>query len=328
VQLQRVTSNFTLSDEEVAKIKDASNPLQVRMVCLSVENNQGVHCWPVQGTCQVNGSANLKLTYRSAGYPHIGIPEIISEHVKEGVNSFQVFNPYESNRNYVVLIDLVEVETVEMKIKKLKETSVISFADGLKKVVDQFKSNDTDELSMDSTKISLRCPLGLARIGAPGKGKDCVHIQCFDLTTFISFYQNSTSVAAWSCPVCNKPSSNLIFDGYFDKILADTKDVDAEKSELSVLVQSDGSYKLIDTQNKRKREDSASSAEHFPPQKKSTGSGTQALKPAAEIIAIESDNDDDIPMDDLMSLFDRPFPTPPAARAPVYGSASAPIEID
>jgi hypothetical protein len=40
-------------------------------------------------------------------------------------------------------------------------------------------------------------------IDMPVRGTKCVHGQCFDLKTFLSF-MNVQRVRQWKCPVCNK----------------------------------------------------------------------------------------------------------------------------
>jgi MIZ/SP-RING zinc finger len=41
------------------------------------------------------------------------------------------------------------------------------------------------------TRLSLRCPLGLVPITVPARGRHCSHLQCFDLTTFLSFNEKN-----------------------------------------------------------------------------------------------------------------------------------------
>ncbi|KAG5175011.1 hypothetical protein JKP88DRAFT_139990, partial [Tribonema minus] len=44
-----------------------------------------------------------------------------------------------------------------------------------------------EELMATSTRLSLRCPLGLVPIAVPARGRGCAHLQCFDMATFLSF---------------------------------------------------------------------------------------------------------------------------------------------
>ena len=49
--------------------------------------------------------------------------------------------------------------------------------------------------------MSLLCPITFKRMTLPARGIDCVHIQCFDLESYLKC--NSEKLV-WKCPVCNK----------------------------------------------------------------------------------------------------------------------------
>jgi len=52
------------------------------------------------------------------------------------------------------------------------------------------------------TKLSLLCPLTRMPIKTPVRGRDCKHLQCFDLLTYL--HSNKTVTGSrWRCPVCN-----------------------------------------------------------------------------------------------------------------------------
>ena len=85
------------------------------------------------------------------------------------------------------------------------------------------ESDDIEIVSEDS--ISLKCPLAFTRITVPCRGLSCRHLQCFDLSNFISFAERSSR---WECPVCDK---NVIFeDLYIDSLsqLALQRNVDSD----------------------------------------------------------------------------------------------------
>mmetsp|Transcript_8965 Transcript_8965/g.20978 ORF Transcript_8965/g.20978 Transcript_8965/m.20978 type:complete len:188 (+) Transcript_8965:3-566(+) len=58
-------------------------------------------------------------------------------------------------------------------------------------------------LTAASTRLSVRCPIGLGPIGIPVRGRGCTHLQCFDLVTFLQMNKNY-GVARWRCGVCSK----------------------------------------------------------------------------------------------------------------------------
>lgn len=66
-----------------------------------------------------------------------------------------------------------------------------------KEAVAKRRSEEVDEdgeVEVGDQIVSLICPIALRRIGLPGKGRDCKHVQCFDLEVSVS-----SSVSALFC---------------------------------------------------------------------------------------------------------------------------------
>jgi hypothetical protein len=83
-------------------------------------------------------------------------------------------------------------------------------------------------------RLSLRCPISLAQIRIPSRGRNCRHARCFDLETYIKFCDGRNR---WNCPVCDGPCPYraLFVDARFEGIVSRVgPDVD------SVIVKSDG----------------------------------------------------------------------------------------
>ena len=62
------------------------------------------------------------------------------------------------------------------------------------------KAQDSD-LVATSTVMSLKCPLSTLRIDLPCRSTVCLHVQCFDATSFLQLQQQAPT---WTCPICNK----------------------------------------------------------------------------------------------------------------------------
>lgn len=62
------------------------------------------------------------------------------------------------------------------------------------------------------------CPLGQMFIETPVRGKNCKHVQCFDLETYLLMNKAQPN---WECPVCSKKTltDDLIVDEYMKEIL-------------------------------------------------------------------------------------------------------------
>lgn len=59
----------------------------------------------------------------------------------------------------------------------------------------------------------------------PVKGKQCQHINCFDLQTFLTFQFYSTD-RLWKCPLCRKDARTLQVDKFQLHILEEIKGLD------------------------------------------------------------------------------------------------------
>ncbi|KAJ3385034.1 hypothetical protein HDU84_002486 [Entophlyctis sp. JEL0112] len=58
------------------------------------------------------------------------------------------------------------------------------------------------DIELVDTTVSFLCPLTLRRMHIPGRGRRCLHLQCFDLEAFLEF--NNRAKAEWKCIVCAK----------------------------------------------------------------------------------------------------------------------------
>mmetsp|Transcript_56815 Transcript_56815/g.139452 ORF Transcript_56815/g.139452 Transcript_56815/m.139452 type:complete len:829 (+) Transcript_56815:2496-4982(+) len=99
---------------------------------------------------------------------------------------------------------------------------------------------DDDEIMCSDVDVSLRCPLGYVRMTTPAKGRDCKHIQCFDLQTFLGF---ASKYGEQKCPLCSThiPLGHLRIDALMQRVL---EQVSANADKVRVLP--DGTFKELD----------------------------------------------------------------------------------
>ncbi|KAJ3291584.1 SUMO ligase siz1 [Borealophlyctis nickersoniae] len=108
-----------------------------------------------------------------------------------------------------------------------------------------------EDVEIGDQIVKLTCPLSLTRIVVPGKGRNCKHVQCFDLETFTKLYRVS---AKWKCGVCNDviEKSDLTVSEPFLHLLATYPTADR------CVVRSDGTHTAHipeATSNKRRRQE-------------------------------------------------------------------------
>ena len=83
-----------------------------------------------------------------------------------------------------------------------------------------------DEIQMienqktEQVTINLADSITMLPINIPARGEVCTHLQCFDLETYFKLNEKSKR---WQCPFCNKRSSFVMIDTYFQYILDEMK---------------------------------------------------------------------------------------------------------
>nr|VZI47310.1 unnamed protein product [Spirometra erinaceieuropaei] len=90
------------------------------------------------------------------------------------------------------------------------------------------KLTSEDDLQCDEwIPVSLLCPLTLTRIEIPVRSVNCDHLQCFDLSSYLTINKKRPR---WSCPVCSSPAPfrDLRRDDFFVQLMADPSLKDAE----------------------------------------------------------------------------------------------------
>lgn len=107
-------------------------------------------------------------------------------------------------------------------------------------------SDDEPELVSDMLAVSLQCPISMQRIVRPVRFRTCRHLQCFDLDMWQALSRKSlhlnrcgSGVARAACPVCGDPllpETELVQDGLFVEILAQTQKTNPEASVVEVNV--------------------------------------------------------------------------------------------
>ncbi|KAJ3308032.1 hypothetical protein HDU76_004171, partial [Blyttiomyces sp. JEL0837] len=160
-----------------------------------------------------------------------------------------------------------------------------------------------DDIEVGDTTVSFSCPLTLTRIKLPGKGKNCKHLQVFDIEAFLTFNEKKSY---WSCIVCNKQikQEELMVDGLFLKLL--DKYPNAERC----VIRSDGTDapEVLTT---------AVDVDDVPPDSKKSvtamdvvdldlddevytfGPGSSTGKRKVEVVSLlDSDDDDEVPLAD------------------------------
>ena len=85
----------------------------------------------------------------------------------------------------------------------------------------KFQEERQSEIATESIQLSLICPLSRKRIEIPCRPKNCDHIQCFDLETYVQMKdtKKTSSNKMDKCPICHNKTENLNIDLFFLDLL-------------------------------------------------------------------------------------------------------------
>lgn len=78
----------------------------------------------------------------------------------------------------------------------------------------------------------------------PARGRDCEHLQCFNLETYIEMTR-AMSPKRWKCPICKKKCFDLLVDCYQLQILEEIRTKALENQVNEIVFNADGGYELI-----------------------------------------------------------------------------------
>lgn len=138
-------------------------------------------------------------------------------------------------------MQVIALRSLHDMTKSIEEKSSTAFTrqDALKKVIATFGSQD-DDIVTTSSILSLSCPLTLCKIKVPARGRNCTHTQCFELSSFLSFYMGKL-MDGLICIVCDKKIllNEFVVDPLLKEVFSEITDPDIEEIEFFP----DGSWK-------------------------------------------------------------------------------------
>ena len=123
-----------------------------------------------------------------------------------------------------------------LSLESVKQKAIESLEQQTVSVVDcDSDSDEAHRSNNDCLIFSLLCPITKTVIDTPVRGKDCSHLQCFDLSNFLHA-NNNPSAGRWRCGVCESflCCEDLVRCGLFDAMLGDLRaDVSSTRHKVS-----------------------------------------------------------------------------------------------
>eukprot|EP01130_Rhizamoeba_saxonica_P008889 TRINITY_DN359_c0_g1_i1.p1 TRINITY_DN359_c0_g1~~TRINITY_DN359_c0_g1_i1.p1 ORF type:complete len:640 (-),score=124.66 TRINITY_DN359_c0_g1_i1:1500-3332(-) len=232
--LWNLTFNVVLNQDIHEKISDNNSIYQVKLCC--VENSNRNKCLKIPQKLRViiNDKDLVEKSKRVTAYDQ-AFGSDISNLCVLGNNTIHIQSwiPTTELVFFIQVTKTISIEELEQEQKNRK----LSYEEGLKRAIKSF--GDDDDIMAVSLKLSLRCPLTLLKIENPVRGRNCSHLQCFELSAYLQMNKNHPT---FLCPVCSKFASysSLIIDEYIQKILESTGE-DIEE----VVIEKDGTWNEV-----------------------------------------------------------------------------------
>eukprot|EP00638_Chattonella_subsalsa_P003096 CAMPEP_0117776188 /NCGR_PEP_ID=MMETSP0947-20121206/27603_1 /TAXON_ID=44440 /ORGANISM="Chattonella subsalsa, Strain CCMP2191" /LENGTH=812 /DNA_ID=CAMNT_0005603075 /DNA_START=196 /DNA_END=2634 /DNA_ORIENTATION=- len=272
---QRLAFQFQLSAPQQKKLVESLQKYppstdETRSICLMLRcyrfekdakhEAARLHCWPLDTALRINGQyvtvKQRKISWQGNQKKVSGFSEphdIFYYCVNGGQNKIEM--ACTDTQKFAVVLQIIKKATVDEVFQLVKDSSTWTEEDTLiilKKSFQVTCIDDSDDEggggeNLDSSatsRLSIKCPVGLIRIQTPAKGRRCKHLPCFDLLTYLSFNQRPGK-SQWKCGVCHEPMvpTELCIDPYLTKIL-DMIDEDDDYDE--VVLRPDGSWSFPD----------------------------------------------------------------------------------
>ena len=159
--------------------------------------------WPRTLVLKVNGVVALKVT-DPTGQPRRDLPFALPLH--PGDNALEVRSSDGGERvSYALgLVRTREktVEALQQQVRPLgRDEALAQLAAMLS------PRGDLEDVACCSNELPLHsvCPLTMERLRVPARGRDCHHLQCFELEAYLRTAAQTAAInKRWACPVCSR----------------------------------------------------------------------------------------------------------------------------
>ena len=222
-----------ISNEVKQELEGHHGDVRVEVRCIRLDGRGAVNTWPTHVKVKVNAEEVLCIPDTVYFKVQKG-PLDISDYVQVGENVLHFWR-YEDPEYFAVGVFLVRATSSNLILQGIISSSVnLTFEEGLQNVL---KSIMTDEdLRQESTPVSVKCPISLQYIKTAVRGRECTHVQCFDLETFVVLFGKSAI-----CPLCSKVVTSFIVDTF----ITDLSKQAQEKGTFTVYVHKNGHFTFL-----------------------------------------------------------------------------------
>ncbi|XP_065830870.1 zinc finger MIZ domain-containing protein 1-like isoform X2 [Oscarella lobularis] len=194
---------FFLKDQVYGTL-DSRSDLELQFKCYHHEDKLVQTNWPAAVSVSVN-THPVHIERGDGRSAHK--PLYIKNLCQAGRNTIQI-SVTACCCSHLFVLQLVHRPSINSVLQSLIKKRLLAVDLCIQKIRANFAAtnqlgNQTG-VEQTSIKVSLKCPLSFRRITFPARGRECRHVQCFDLESYL---QLNCERGTWKCPVCSKPVS-------------------------------------------------------------------------------------------------------------------------
>ncbi|KAF3939821.1 hypothetical protein ABW19_dt0203520 [Dactylella cylindrospora] len=163
---------------------------------------------------------------------------------------------------YYLAVEELEIADYGTLVERITQTQFLSQPRSKEIIVGRLQAAaeamaDDDEIAVvdDTVTVSIVCPMSQRLFDIPVRGKDCKHLDCFDLKSYLTTrtkYESGFAVPDnWKCPICSCECTppSLIVDGFMQETVTKLRDEQTHnryEGTKSVIIRADGKWRPND----------------------------------------------------------------------------------
>lgn len=229
---------FDVSKNIQNEVFSSKNKCEIQVRCLKVDCPGYCISWPKQGQLIINQKTIQEFRETSNhGTKRKNTALDISAVLNYGPNEISLIKRNDASQYCLAVVKVYKNSNDKIYEKMCLNT--LSNQESINIIKSRFLNEN--EVKSSSIIVNLLCPYTKLLIHTPARGKDCTHINCFDLRTYIERQEYENYY--WKCPICKLPSYFVVVDKYFEEILKLSRNNNQELTSIQLF--ENGTYNII-----------------------------------------------------------------------------------
>ncbi|KAJ5601926.1 hypothetical protein N7510_011460 [Penicillium lagena] len=191
------------------------------------------------------------------------LPLDITDYLTEGVNKITLnllLDKYEcKTQQYAFAVEVMEVTGYMQLRSRVPSLPAAESRALIQKRLSPITDDEEITVITDSLTVSLIDPFSARIVDVPARSRQCDHLDCFDLETFLSTRKSASDSLPmndnWFCPICKADARPqvLFIDGFFAEVLQEITRQKRREDAQAIEIKIDGSWnlKVVSDENSR-----------------------------------------------------------------------------